>query len=175
MGTTGPLLTRTLIWLTVAALPLQAMPASTCPCNSNVAGRCLAKDFATRDGALSHGLDEPGCCCCCSTEARREGRCCCRAKRRTSAAGGCCSHADHTSHGCQCGPMCRCGMPRTAAPVVPPASDNPTEKLTRDVSVQSSTAVARGPRISQWHKTLRADVAAVCSLQRCIALCRFTL
>ncbi len=163
MCTTKTLTARTLIWLAVFTLPLQAMPATSCGCTGSTG--CCQKKTET----------EPQSCCC-SQQQRRQGSCCC-ARRQPISRQSCCGHArnEHQSQ-CNCGADCQCRTPKTPIPATPPVQNNSTEKVQAGlVFAISQMAVIQSKTAARQNADPTAEFFTTCSLGRCISLCRFLL
>lgn len=171
MGAASHIVQRGLIWLTVIALPFQAVTFPHCGCAH---GAREEKSVAVVGGAQSDRSEQASCCCC-SAEAIRAGRCCCCSARQTRLSHACCSKSEGKTRACNCGPDCRCGDRREPEPAVPSSDDAPAVKPASDVAQPPAFVTADGPCNAHRRQWLRVDSDAMTSLRRCSALCRFTL
>jgi hypothetical protein len=178
-------ISRTLIWLTVFALPLQPLPSTDCDCRSvGVLGQVDVKLPDSDCFSCQQTAEETSCChreaakkpsCCCSASAGLEGRCCCTQRKTQAAKAGCCSAFHHKMGVCNCGQSCRCGERREPVPAAPPASDRPGEELTCEAALLELSDLGDHRRLPLRRDSLHADANVIDSLERCAALCRFTL
>jgi hypothetical protein len=184
MWTASDAISRTLVWLTVFALPLQAFPCTDCGCASGGV-RCPddAESPVSDCCCRQQDAETPPCCsrgaankprCRCSARAVREGRCC-FSRRKAPATEASCSASHHEAGGCTCGLNCRCGESPVPVPAAPVSSDRPGEELTCAAAELESSDLGDHRRILRRRESLHADAEAVDSLERCAALCRFTL
>ncbi len=163
MWTTKTLTARTLIWLAVFTLPLQATPAPSCGCTGST-GCCQQKtDSETQS-------------CCRSQQQQLQGSCCC-ARRQSISGQTCCGHARYPQDSqCNCGVDCQCRTPKAPNPATPPAKDTSTEKVRTDLAfVTIQTSAHQSKSAVRQNADLTAEFRATCSLRRCISLCRFIL
>lgn len=149
---------RTLVWLAALALPVQAIPASSCGCSRGVSG-CQAG---------SRGQ------CCCSAETVQQGTCCC-GRTKTESGPSCCKRAvTSRDSGCECGVNCRCGKAQQ-----PPPATTPTENTTEMMASDAAIAPFAGLDV-QTFATPRGDTKplesdALTAQEYCVYLCRLTL
>lgn len=179
---------RLLIWLTLCAIPAQALPASACGCDGNasccqsddlIRGSCRKEGPATTQDCSQQRVAGP--CRCTGAKVCRCGDSspCCQSRPSCCSANSCCSTPGSGGEsGCQCGPNCQCGTSDAPTPPVAPAPiENSPEKSSSDAAVTAASLAAvyqpRDTRRTAPYASLEMDVLA--ALDRCASLCRFTL
>lgn len=171
MWITNNIAARTLIWLAAITIPVQGLPAAPCGC---IGG----KSCCQRQVAGSCGCTGAKVCRCGETGPRRTpAKSCCVARLEKET---CRSTSGSTSSkgcACQCGTNCQCGSSKEPRePATPPVEhNNPTEKVVSDSLAVVSVATVYQSRFTRRSPDASVELDARAALDRCAALCRFTL
>ena len=158
---------NTVVWLLAAMLfhSLLFTPGASahCACRDETGqGDCCAsKRQPTSEAEQSRG-------CCARRAAQQHTRSCCHARKR---------HAEKPAEACQCGTSCACSGERSPAPPVVPSTHRNTlagelALVLADSLAPAASGVELPRNISYRHG---GRTAPATSLERCIALSRFTL
>ena len=183
MWITNNIAARTFIWLAVATIPVQQIPADFCGCPGDK-GSCQQGQRST---GCCHGAHhapnavafcpQPATGASCSISngfsrafgslAVQKVRSSCRIGSET---GSCCSSRQAVNPGCQCTASCRCKQ--SSGPVVPsaPLLEELSEELLTDW-LSGVSFTMRLPHARSVVGTTRAY--AIGALDRCAILCRF--
>ena len=156
MSTHTTILIRLVIWLVALTIPVQNLPAASCGC-SECAINLRAK---------------PECqtCCCALTE--QAARTCCCSQRQER----CCSQNPQKSDSeCQCGGNCRCGQSEPTQPFTPISPPNLIESVAQTADSANGNLLPLAPQTPEGHSKASSTSYASTALDRCAALCRFTL
>lgn len=148
MGSETTLLSRTFVWLTVALLPLQSLPAAACGCGKRVEKRSASTSQE----------------CCCRREQRKS---CCQSKQAETK----CCEAEQED--CGCGASCACGQKRPPRPATLPVLTN--VKIVSKVVLVSILSTIIEPPSARQSDRASCRMPADSSLLHCAQLCRFTL
>lgn len=159
MRNISDIISRLVIWLAAATVPLQGLPAASCACGtSGIGGISDARQTG---------------CCCLGTRIG-EGRCCCAGSTSAGAAS-CCDFNAEQESSCSCGIDCQCGTQRQPLPATPPAEDNAPEKVSCDSVDTLHVWVVDHSDFTREHSETSVAVSGVGALDRCALLCRFSL
>lgn len=154
---------NTVVWLLAAVLFHSPGASANCACRDETAqGDCCAsKRQPTSEAEQSRG-------CCARRAAKQHTRSCCNARK---------GHPEKPAEACQCGASCACSRESAPAPpVVPPTSRNTLAgelALVLADSLALSASGVESPRNTSYR--YGGENASATSLERCIALSRFTL
>lgn len=195
MWTTRNIAARTLIWLAALAIPVQAFPGASCGCVSGLerSNQADCRCSEERDAESTSSPSQASHPTCCSKKSSGPCRCTgaavCRCGQDSTCRGtsSCCSKSD-SKHGrccsekgdgaCQCGPFCTCnvGGSQELPPAEPLSPDqSSSEQLTASLSADTATGdIVPLPPVRPAASS-PSDLIAATSLDRCIALSRFTL
>lgn len=151
---------RTLVWLAALALPVQAIPASSCGCSRGVSG-CQAGQRGQ---------------CCCSADTVQQGACCC-GRTKTESGPSCCKRAvTSRDSGCKCGVNCQCGKAQQPPPAAPaPTENSPAEKITCEMALAPFATVGSQTIATPSGDTQPLESDARTAQEHCVCLCRLTL
>ena len=148
--------TRIVIWLMAIAIPVQGVPAASCGCSES----CI------HQSAKSDGQS-----CCCALAKREAGTCCCSRQEAT-----CCRQSrENSGSPCQCGDNCRCGHPEPSHPFTPVRQESQTERIVQDANSFDGMIILPASKTTKCHPLASSQPNASTALDRCAALCRFTL
>lgn len=144
------------IWLAAIAIPVHTCPAANCGCSNSC--------FNSR--AIR---------CCCSPE-KREGHTCCCFAESANCPLTCCSQGDRKATSeTGCSGNCRCGQSKTPAPFTPTSQESPAEKVSQEAHSANPTMLISIAKPSEHKHANASQSDALTALDRCAALCRFTL
>ena len=184
MSMTRNITTRTLIWLTAILVPVQGLPAAACGCASGK--RCDQKveqssnccGASSSDAAATHNCcqsQSTGACRCTGAKVCRCGENSdCKSAESCCGTDACCSNEGGSA--CSCGTNCQCGsnhMPEK--PVAPPVENNTAEKVASDSVLTVSLSTVYEPPAARRTPQTSVETDVLAALDRCAALCRFTL
>jgi hypothetical protein len=153
------LLSKTMVWLTAALMPLVGLPGGSCLCGSAGGQAPGGRGPAALPAQVRHACCHGGTCKCCKNRASG-GCCCCCAKTARPQTNG--------------GAVCLCSLGSAPKPAIPPAGNSPTLKhLLSQVGVATVSAATIAPPAAAGH--WQVLVLGGTSPERLSNLCRLNL
>jgi hypothetical protein len=158
MNTLANLLSKTMVWLTAALMPLVGLPGGSCLCGASAGRVACGPAAASQPVQVRHACCRGGMCKCCRNRASG-GCCCCRTKTADSPTGG---------------GVCLCRLGDAPRPAVPPSGNSPTVKLLLSqvgLATASATLIAAPAPAGHWQVLASGGT----SPERLSNLCRLNI
>lgn len=151
---------RLVIWLVAITMPVQSLPAESCGCAGCDIDRNAKPE--KRYACPASPRQEAAGCCCSRQKATSEATCCSQTQQAS---------APH----CGCEENCRCRQSEPSQPSTPISPESRSVQVAQLGCPANAGVLFQAPQSVPGTLTASPTDIASTALDRCAALCRFTL